>query len=580
MAKYLQKGTKRPAKQRANREDEELTRSYRSVAGKYAKKGEKKNKGIVVFCIAAAVLVCVVGGMIWFLLSRSTAQAPARVPDGVIAAGVDIGGMTQGEAASALKQATQDTYTKNTMVVKVLDTTLELTSAETGANLDADAAAVAACALSGADTQEMDILPYLSLNTDAIHAAVNQLASKYSADFVQSAWRIDGKAPEKPTDTATQTLIVTPGVAGYGLDAQKLYTQILAAYNANVFSVTAECGEQSPDPIDLTEIFEKNCKSAVDASFDPVANKIIESADGYGFDLEQAQEALSNAKPGDELRFELKHIEPKVKTDDLFPDELASYDSPYSTYDTDRCTNLRLACEAIDRKILLPGERFSYNDTLGERTAEKGYKPAGAYVNGETVDQVGGGICQVASTLYYCTLIADFEIVDRECHMFMPTYVPAGMDATINWGTLDFAFRNNFDKPIRISAKADGGYIRIRLYGTDSKDYYVKMEYETLETTDYETVYRDCQPDNPDGYRDGDVITTPYTGYYIETFKCKYDKLTDELLSREHEAYSEYDSRDKVICRIVSGETDPTVPPETDPPEILIGGGTSEDGGD
>lgn len=586
MAKYLnnrsagsKKRTGSTAQKRGAREDEELTGSYRSVAGKYAKKSEKKHKGVIVCCIAAALLVCVAVGVVWFLLGRDS--APARVPGGVVAAGVNIGGMTQQEAADALRSATQDTYAQQNMVIQVMDTTVELTAAQTGASLDADAAAAAACALTGGDMQVMDILPYLSLNTEAIRAETDSLSAQYTADFVQSAWRIEGEKPDKPTDEASQTLIVTVGAAGYGLDAQKLYTLVLEAYNANTFLVTADCAEQTPDPIDLDGIFAQNCVSAVDASYDAVSNTITQAADGYGFDLQQAHDALDAAQGGAELRFDLKRIEPAVKTDDLFPDELAAYESPYDESNANRSTNLRLACEAIDGKVLLPGEEFSYNATLGERTEEKGYKPAGAYVDGQTVDQVGGGICQVASTLYYCTLVADLEILERECHMFMPSYVPPGMDATINWGTLDFSFRNNYNMPIRISAQASGGNIRIRLTGTDAKNYYVTMKYETLAVDPYQTVYKDFSPDNPDGYRDGETVITPYTGYYIETFMCKYDKQTGELLSREHEAYSEYDRRDEVICRIVSGGTQPTQPEqETDPPEILIGGGNSEAGGD
>ena len=251
----------------------------------------------------------------------------------------------------------------------------------------------------------------------------------------------------------------------------------------------------------------------------------------------------------------------------LFRDELSSHSAYYSS-GSNRATNLRLACEALDGTIVMPGETLSYNNTLGERTEEKGYKPAASYVSGKTEDTLGGGICQPSSVLYYCVLLADLEVVERYCHQYFCTYMDPGMDATVFWNGPDFKFRNNTDFPVRVDAHADGGTVSIALVGTDTKDYYVDMEYEWLDTYGWDTEYKEFTKDNnPNGYTDGETLTSPYTGYKYNTYKCKYSKADDSLIERTFEATSTYDSRNKVVAKDVSPEeTDPPTEAPTDPP--------------
>jgi len=238
---------------------------------------------------------------------------------------------------------------------------------------------------------------------------------------------------------------------------------------------------------------------------------------------------------------------------------LGSAQTPYKGTDTNnRNTNLAIACEAVNGLVLLPGEVFSYNDTLGERTKEAGYKEAPSYVGGLTVDTLGGGICQVSSTLYYSTLFADLEIVERHNHGYVSDYIAKGMDATVTWDGADFRFSNNTNFPIRIEAWRADGYVNVQIIGTDERDYYVKMSYSVREYTPFETVYQEYLPDNPEGYTDGKEIVTPYNGYIVQTYKEKYSKETDELLSKDKWTYDVYKKRDQVICKIVdtlSGDT-------------------------
>lgn len=580
MAKYKGKHA------RSRRDEDELDRSYRDLAGT-----KKKCSNVIpalICLLVLAVLILVVVGLSSLLMRM---QENTATIGNITAAGVNLRGMTPEEAADALRRATQDTYSRTSMVIETNGSTTELSPALTGASLDVAGVVDAASAYTSTDAEIMDILPYLSLDTGAVREAVEQLSQKYNAEVTDSSYTVEGQAPSD--GGAGQTLVVTVGTPGYRLDGEKLYEKIMLAYNNNTFTVESDCAVTEPASLNLDSIYQQYYVAPVDAVEDPQTHEITEGTDGYGFDLETARASLESAGYGDVIRIPFGPLTPEVTAESLvnshFQDVLAAYHAPYDPEETDIATNLRLACEAINGTVVYPGEIFSYNAALGERTEEKGYRPGPTYIGGQTVDTIGGGICEVASVLYYCTLLADLEPVDRICHMFAPTYVPLGMDATVSWGSLDFQFRNSSDNPLRIEAVLTEDEVLIRLMGTDNRDYYVKMEYEIIRSEEYKTTYRDLPADNADGYQDGDEIISPYTGYYVDTYRCKYDRQTDELLSRTYEDSSSYDRRDAVICRIQEEETTPpteateaasTPAPTVPSSDIVHGGGVSEDPGD
>ena len=158
------------------------------------------------------------------------------------------------------------------------------------------------------------------------------------------------------------------------------------------------------------------------------------------------------------------------------------------------------------------------------------------------------------------TVAFDLEIVERTEHAFVVDYVPLGMDATIYWGSLDFKFRNNTNYPIRIKASVSGGQVHIQLIGTDEKDYYVKMAYETVSGPDYgSTKYKVYPEGNSQGYSDGQTIQTAYNGRTVKSYRTKYSKATDAQISSSYEATSTYSKRDKIICVI----GDPNAPTDS-----------------
>ena len=534
----------------AKREREELERSYRKVSsgGKYQKKRSKKKKSPAVLTLITALLVI---GAIALVSLYIYNNQNSIITDGVSVAGVDIGGMTQAEAISAVTNATQGTYTLTPMTVKVLDSQVTILPSVSKASLNVRAA-IKAAAKKDVSGSVIDICPYLNLDEAAIKAALNELGEKYSSTLSQSTFEVTGTAPD-------QELVIKLGVPEYGLDMNRLYQDVLNAYSLNTFTVEGVCEMIEPKPIDLASILNQYYIAPKDAYFDKESGKLIDGVDGYGFDLEKAESTLQSTAHGTTVTIPFTNITPAITSEilvaSLYQDVLGTYTATEPSSDADRNTNLRLACEAINGLVINPGETFSYNEALGERTAERGYRPGPSFAGGKTVKTIGGGICQVSSVLYYCAMMADLEILTRDNHGFAVSYVPLGMDAAVSWGSLDFCFKNNTNYPIRIDAKAEGSTTAITIMGTDEKNYYVELRYEVLSTRSYDTVYETYPQDNAEGYKNGDVIMEPHTGYSIQTYRCKYDKETKELIEEKKEAASYYNKSDKVICQI-SGSSD------------------------
>jgi len=551
----------------------------------------KRNRIIAIVAVCSAilaVLVAIVAG--WFYYSSQ--EDNQTILRGITVAGVDIGGMTKNDAISAISLATQHTFTEVPMIVTVKDMQVTILPEESGAKLDIPALVETVCAYTSIPAScDVDIIPYLHLDESAIQEKLNILGEAYSSTLSDTTWEILGQTPSlvpgEELENDTQVLRITIGTPEYGLDMDALYDQVLSAYNTNTFDVEAECSEIIPDPLDLAPIHDQVHTEPIDAVMDMKTFEVSTGSNGYTFDLSAAEALLAAAQYGEIIEIPFVRIPQHVTADMLsgllYRDILGTYTAS-SASDENRDVNLRLACEAIDGIVLNPGDEFSYNETLGERTEDKGYMPGASYVGNDTVYSVGGGICQVSSALYYCTMVADLKITERDFHGFATTYMPLGMDSTINWGTIDFKFVNTTQYPIRIEASATGGTVTVRLVGTDTKDYYVKMEYEVLNTKPYSTSYQVMSADNSEGYKDGDVIVTPYTGYDVNTYRCKYDKETDALISKDFEAASYYRKRDEVICKIkeqpIETDPSPTEPEPTDPaPSDGVGGTVEEDGG-
>ena len=155
---------------------------------------------------------------------------------------------------------------------------------------------------------------------------------------------------------------------------------------------------------------------------------------------------------------------------EAFPYEIATFTTRYDATNYSRTNNLEIATDKINGTVLMPGEEFSFNQVVGKRTVEEGYKDAKIYENGRVVDGLAGGICQVSSTLYNAALLSNLDIVERNNHSFVTSYLPAGRDATVVYGVKDLRFVNSRSYPIKIQGEMEAGIIRFTIYGIKEEE--------------------------------------------------------------------------------------------------------------
>ena len=316
------------------------------------------------------------------------------------------------------------------------------------------------------------------------------------------------------------------------------------------------------------------------ARYDIPTGKVVDGQIGVSLDPQAARFALDAAAPGEQIRLPADVTYPSMTAQELeavlFRDVLGST-STHVGGTSIRRGNVKLAGEACNGVILNAGDIFDYTAVVGKRTTDRGFGAAPAYVNGETVDTIGGGICQVSSTVYYATLLANLEIVERYAHRYAPNYITWGMDATVSWGGPEFRFRNNTGYPIRLDVTYDKkNNIKVEIVGTKTDDTYVKMTYKNLGDTPYETERIETE-DLPWGTEQRKQ--SPYTGHQVVSYRNVY-KGDGTLISSTQEAKSNYKSRNEIILvgtggKPVSGGTtipefggesggegEPTLPPD------------------
>jgi vancomycin resistance protein YoaR len=150
---------------------------------------------------------------------------------------------------------------------------------------------------------------------------------------------------------------------------------------------------------------------------------------------------------------------------------IGRYVTSFNPQNKKRSNNIQLATKAINNHVVFPGETFSFNKVVGKRTVAKGYLRAPVIVRGEFSEDIGGGICQVSSTLYNAVDNAGVKIVERFSHSRKVPYIPPGRDATVSWYGPDFEFKNNYNQPILIRARTLGHLIIIKVYSSENINY-------------------------------------------------------------------------------------------------------------
>lgn len=444
---------------------------------------------------------------------QETEAAPppeATIPAGVTIADVGVGGMNRQSAMDAVRAGTEDIYQAESMTVSIESHTLTLSPALTNAHLDIEAAVQSA--LQG---KTGDIPLKLSLDKEAVQKKLVEFYDSLGGIYIPSGYFLEGEAPNWEQERGEcQTLVLNRGSAGRIVDLQDACERVWDAYERRVFQVTLEPPgeEREPAPLRLEQVTQQVTTPAQNPRVDPKTLEIIPGKNGYGFDAEKAAALLDSAEAGEAVRISMEFIPPADEEEAWFQDTLGYCKTEY-TDSENRNENLRLACEKLNGLVLQPGDVLSYNEVLGKRTREAGYLPAPAYSGTELVDEIGGGICQVSSTLYLSSLFAELTVVERRNHGFPAGYIPLGLDATVNWGTTDLKLRNDYELPVKILAEVSDGFVKIRIMGVEQRDYYVKMEYRVDDHPSYAAAYR-CRYDRETGEQIS--RTLDHTSIYLE----------------------------------------------------------------
>ena len=379
----------------------------------------------------------------------------------------------------------------------------------------------------------------MTINEDEAKRIIESISSNLPGAVVESDYYVED-----------DKLIITKGNKGIKIDTESLIKKIkdkLKNINSKQEYIEIPVINETPEKIDIEKIHNEVYKEVQDAYLtqDPIT--IHPEVEGVDFSIDEAKALLNEEK--EKYEIPLIITKPEVTTSQIgaeaFPDLLATYSNKYDASNINRSTNLELACEKINDKVVLAGETFSYNKTLGERTIAAGYKEAKVYENGEVVDGIGGGICQVSSTLYNSVLMANMEVTERRNHQFVTSYTPEGRDATVVYGMTDLKFKNTRKYAIKIKATCSNGIVTISIHGIkEDNEYAVSFSTEILSTIPYTVKYIN---DSSLAKGTEKVKQVGANGMITETYIIK--TLNGTVVSKELLSKDTYSAMQRIILR-------------------------------
>lgn len=322
-------------------------------------------------------------------------------------------------------------------------------------------------------------------------------------------------------------LLLKPAKIGQDTDVEAEIEHVLSKIEKGEYEIELELPQERPEYFTVGTLAEYVGREPVNAEY-KVEEKRIYITDGTaGIKLADPdiEQKLADLNAGFDVTVTIESIQPEITADsingDLFGAELARFSSNFASSTANRAYNVTRATQSVNGRILLPGEVFSYNAAIGNPSLANGYKMATVYANGKQKEGVGGGVCQVSSTLYSAVLYADLEIVERRSHSMTVSYVPKGQDATVVYGGQDFKFRNNTDAPIKIEATASGRVCTVRILGA-KPDTDKKVEIiNSINSKTPPTVVETLDASLPAGTRK--VTESGKTGYNVSSVRIVYE---------------------------------------------------------
>ena len=477
-----------------NKKNKEKLDNKEKIKETEQKKPKKRNiKKIIISIIIVAIIALLFSTV--FALSNINNE---KIISGVTIEGIEVSGLTKEEAKAKLETVYAEKKEKN-IELKYEEFESELNPTLMEVSYDIENAVNEAYGLGrnqnifvnnynilGTLVGKREISVNMSLNEETTKQTIEDIGANLPGILIEPSYSIE-----------ENKLIITRGKEGIVVKTEDLLTQVkelLKDIHATENTIEIPVETRTPQNIDIDKIHNEVYKQAQDAYYTKDPFTIYPEVEGIDFDVEKAKEMIA-AEVKDEYIIDLIITKPKITIDQIgteaFPDQLSTFTTRYDASDKDRTTNLVLACQKLNGKVIMPGQTFSYNETLGPRTAAAGYKNAKIYESGQVVDGLGGGICQISSTLYNAALMSDMEIVERRNHQFVTSYVKAGRDATVVYGSTDFRFKNTRTYPVKIIASAKSGIATVSIFGIKEadRDYTYTFKTETVSTIPFTTKY-------------------------------------------------------------------------------------------
>ncbi len=491
-----------------------------------------------------------------------------KIISGVSISGVDVSGLSQEEAKAKISELYQEKKEKEiALQYEDYETTLNPTLMEV--NYDIEKAVEEAYLIGKEDNIFVSnykiLFTLIGKKNIDVNMTLNEDVAKQSIEDI--GVNLPGTIIESSHAVEEDELIITKGKSGIVINTQDLLNQVkdkLNDRNSKEDYIKIPVKHKDPEPIDIDKIHEEVYTEVKDAYYTKDPFTIYPEIEGIDFDVEAAKELLKEEK--EEYVIKLTITKPKVTIDQIgseaFPDQLATFTTRYDVSDRDRSTNLEIACQKINGKVVLVGDTFSYNQTLGPRTVAAGYKNGKVYEAGEIVDGIGGGICQISSTLYNTVLMSNLEIVERRNHQFVTSYLPAGRDATVVYGAIDFKFKNTRKFPVRISASAKNGIATVSMFGfKEENEYTFSFNTKTIASIPFTTKYEEDATLEAGTEK---VKKKGVNGLKTETYITKM--LNGKVVSSTLLSKDTYDAMNRVIVKSTKKETPQTEQPTTPTP--------------
>lgn len=514
-------------------------------------KTESAKKITFCICLSLSIVLAIflVLSTIFALLNVNN----TRILSGIYIDTVNVSGLTKEEAKEALSNALNNNLA---FTIRIYNGDYETSflPEQIEAKFDIDAAIDAAYRI-GRDgsfiqnnytilftlLEPVSIQPTLQYNEEALNSIASSIAEKLPDKVIEPSYYVEDS-----------NLIITKGHSGNVVDTESLKQQMITSIQN-----TRETKKEIEIPvnyvecqaIDLDAIYQEVKKAPQDAYYTSDPFVVYPHVNGVDFaiSLEEAKKLLEEDK--EEYTIPLQSIPPAVTTNQIgteaFPDLLSSFKTYYYESNVNRTTNLKLSASKINGTVLLPGEVFSYNQVVGKRTIEAGYRDAAIYSGGKVVDGLGGGICQISSTLYDAVVLANLEIVERSNHGFVTSYLDAGWDATVVYGAIDFKFKNSRKYPIKIVASVSNGVAEFQIFGKKEEvEYEVDIETKVIASIPFKVRYVN---DSTLAAGKTKVLQGGSNGCKVEAYKVL--KQNGQEVSRTLLSRDTYNAMEKIIAR-------------------------------